>query len=593
MTTSAVGDLYSTTFLRQRRITLIIASIVWLLNTIPDWMLHSGKPIIVPLLIIRLAICWPLFLVYVSASFSPRFKDESFAMLVLIGCISTAWFGMAAMQWQLPASNIVSEFGPAFSQIALVLLCVVRLRFKATLITSAVCFFSYCTFVVLQVARDKPENGDDILVNAIQNLLLFFILGLIASKNLEQHYESEKIALKQSELQNVTLTDALAMTQQLRLNAEEAIRDKAQFLVQASHDLRQPMQAIGILVAVLKLEARDERMIERVSTLERAVRSMDDLFRSMLDINRLEASVIKIDKEAHYLPELIEDIALESEYTARAKGLELRYRVSQGLRVETDAVVLRRILRNLIVNAITYTNKGTVLITLRRCGANALIQVWDTGVGIAPDQLNKIFEVYARVGTPDQRTRKGLGLGLAIAKGMAELISTRVRVKSKLGSGSVFSFELPLTSARTKAPDHKLDVSKASNPTSISVYFERRTIVIIENDISILDALAELFVSYGANVIACRNLVEFENKLAQTGAPPDLLLIDIELDDSETAWDAIEIGQRIKTNYAVLLMTGAVRLEQELKAKEMGIEIIQKPFAPDQIIEKIRSVLRR
>jgi signal transduction histidine kinase len=227
-------------------------------------------------------------------------------------------------------------------------------------------------------------------------------------------------------------------TRSLREAQEEAQRlnrAKSEFLAAASHDLRQPLQAIRLFHAALSATRLDEQQRRMTDYLSLSLNALGDLLNALLDISKLDAGLIKVIPEAVAVERIFEKIDAEFSSLARQKGLRFKYFFPQSLTpLHTDSQLLLSMLRNLIGNALKYTERGGVLVTVRQRGNQALVQVWDTGMGIAPEYHERIFDEYFQIGNKERDRAKGVGLGLSIVRRLSRLLGTEVRCRSRLGA---------------------------------------------------------------------------------------------------------------------------------------------------------------
>jgi len=233
--------------------------------------------------------------------------------------------------------------------------------------------------------------------------------------------------------------------------AELANIAKSQFLASASHDLRQPLHAMGLLLSVLEqyvLDPKGQKVLSRVMT---SLEAMNGLFEGILDISKLDANAVDVIFEPVQVSELFKTLMVDFMPAAQEKGLDIRF-VNSSAYIESDGVQVERILRNLIMNALRYTDEGRVLVGCRRTHDQLSFCIYDTGVGIAPEDQAKVFQEFRQVGKPERDRRKGLGLGLAICERISDLLDTKIHFSSEEGKGSVFWFTVPLLD-RTKLED--------------------------------------------------------------------------------------------------------------------------------------------
>ena len=247
---------------------------------------------------------------------------------------------------------------------------------------------------------------------------------------------------------------ALRLSQhRLRAAMEDACQAnaaKSRFLAAASHDLRQPMQALRLYLDTLDRRIDDSLDRRILGGALQALAAGEDLLRNFLDVSVLESGILKPDMSDLPVADVMADLAAECGVLARDKGLELRM-VGSNLRVRSDATLLKRLLRNLLTNAIRYTSAGRVVVGCRRKGAFVRIEVWDTGIGIPADQLQAVFEDFYQIGNPERDRTKGLGLGLSVVERAARLLGHQITVTSRPGQGSMFAVTVPLVKGTAQA----------------------------------------------------------------------------------------------------------------------------------------------
>jgi PAS domain S-box-containing protein len=281
--------------------------------------------------------------------------------------------------------------------------------------------------------------------------------------------------------------------------AEAATRAKSHFLAAASHDLRQPLQAIGLFNQALAMTHLDERQKGISTNLSKSVSSLSELLNDLLDLSRLDVGIIEPHPEALEVADLLETIQAEFDGVCRKKNLRLRLvSSSQGLTLFSDGNLLLTLLRNLVSNAVKYTPRGGVLVSIRQRGNRALIQVWDTGIGIAPEQMDSIFEEYFQVNNPARDRAKGVGLGLTIVKRLSHLLGILLRVRSREGRGSVFELCVPLANA-LQALELPLRPDASSDSVSCTCLVGKR-FVIVEDDAPAAEAIKLSLEMAGAHV---------------------------------------------------------------------------------------------
>ncbi len=378
----------------------------------------------------------------------------------------------------------------------------------------------------------------------------------------------------------------IAATQDLREKKEEAeaaTLSKSRFLAAASHDLRQPTHAMGMFVARLAQLPHDAQSQHLISNLEASVLALQDLLDALLDLSRLEAKAVPVHLRPFALADLFAHIQDELALTAREKGLRLRVRAT-GVWLMSDPTLLHRMLLNLVVNALRYTNQGGVLLACRVCagGSRGRIEVWDSGIGIAAEHHESIFKEFFQIGNAERDRGKGLGLGLAIVARKAELLGYRVQVCSRLGQGTRFSFDVPLI-----PPGSAVDRRSSVRTPALDSLAGLRVLV-VEDDLLARAGLVSLLESWGARVaVAPSGAVAYLQ--LQPDALPDVIVSDYRLRDGE---NGIEVIGQLRAAAARLipacLMSGDTDLRLVQTAKEAGLPLLHKPVRP----AKLRSLIR-
>ncbi|MBU1776503.1 MAG: PAS domain-containing protein, partial [Gammaproteobacteria bacterium] len=288
-------------------------------------------------------------------------------------------------------------------------------------------------------------------------------------------------------------TQALSIAKE---TAEAATRAKSQFLAAASHDLRQPLQAIRLFNDALSMTGLGEVQNKISSNLSKSVNSLGELLNQLLDLSRLDAGMIEPQPVVIQAGDLLGVIGAEFDAVSREKSLSLNlFCPQQGLKLFSDYNLLLTLLRNLVSNAVKYTARGGVLVSIRQRGDRALIQVWDTGIGISPEQTDSIFEEYFQIGNPERARVKGVGLGLSIVKRLSKLLDIGVRVRSREGKGSVFELNVPL------ANEPEMHATPPATSASPECDLMGKRIVVIEDDAIVAKAIEFSLEMEGAQVI--------------------------------------------------------------------------------------------
>jgi signal transduction histidine kinase len=387
-------------------------------------------------------------------------------------------------------------------------------------------------------------------------------------------------ALEDVERANQTLEQRV---QERTADLESANAAKGHFLAAASHDLRQPMVAIGLITGLLRDRIKEPELHSLTSRLSEAVESMEDLLSRLLDLSRLEAGAIDLKPQRVALQPLFDAIVAHESETAKAKGIAISMHAPQAA-VWCDPMLLEQVIRNLVGNAVRYTRQGRVLVCARRRGGNWLIQVWDTGVGIAEQDQRRIFEDFVQLNNPGRNLNGGLGLGLALVQRAAKLMGTQVHVRSRLGHGSCFSIVLPVAGRPRQA------LPAGPSPTTFDgdTPLAQRHIVLLEDDQAVRLALERRLQAWGAQVSSTASLGELRLLLAEStdADRPHLLLTDLSLGDGDGLQARDEVRQRWP-GLPVVIVTGDTAPTRLQALADSGTPVLHKPFKLDELLRTL------
>ena len=368
--------------------------------------------------------------------------------------------------------------------------------------------------------------------------------------------------------------------QNAKSDAERANKAKSVFLASASHDLRQPLNAMQMYIAALQSKVKDKEILRIIEDINSVSISTARLLNALLDVSELEVGAIKPRHEIFSVNNIL--ISIFQSFLPLAKDKELDFRiVPSSLYVESDPALLERILGNFMSNAIRYTDKGSVLIGCRRKGSEVSIEVWDTGCGISDDQMSLIYEDFYQVENKERDRGKGLGLGLALAKRLSDSLDHKIDSKSSLGRGSCFSVRVDL--AENKADTNQDEIfMNIMNLSGINI-------LLIEDDIDVLKATKQLLESWGCNVKTARNKDEVMNLIKEDPYKnPDIILADNRLPGDASGIDITYlIQEKLQTSIPCVIMTGDVERSHVQGIIDQGFPVLLKPIQP----AKFRAML--
>lgn len=437
-------------------------------------------------------------------------------------------------------------------------------------------------------AVGSPGMFDSVRLVPYAALLFTTAIGWLLAHRFLQAYQSleqmnvvldERVAQKSADL--LHNMEKLA---QAKAEAEAANAAKSRFLAAASHDLRQPLHALGLFAAELAARERAPGNKDLVGRIGQSVEALDMMFSELLDLSQLEAGKVKAALSRFPVQTIFERLAIDFLPLAQEKGLRLRIRPTRHW-CESDPTHLERILRNLVSNAIRYTQRGGILVACRARGRRLWLEVRDTGIGLAEADRERIFEEYCQLANPERNRDKGLGLGLTIVRRLVDLLGERLVVKSTPGRGSLFAVRTRLAPAATDevaSPEKRLAIFPQ----------DRHLIALIEDDRLVRMAMESLLQGQGLAVVAGGDYAELLEALHQSGRTPDLIIADYRLRGGEIG---VTVARQLRRDYAqdlpVLLLTGESGPDVAVKTASEDFPILRKPVRPESLLEAIARLL--
>ncbi len=361
-----------------------------------------------------------------------------------------------------------------------------------------------------------------------------------------------------------------------KAEADEANVSKTRFVAAASHDILQPLNAARLYVTSLierqrqtDNEAADGDLVQNIDA---SLEAVEEIFAALLDISRLDNGAMKPELTDFRVDELLQRLDVEFAPLAREKGLKLRF-MPCALTVRSDRRLLRRLLQNLVSNAIKYTPAGSVLVGCRRRGGKLRIDVYDTGIGIPHGKRRAVFKEFHRL---DQgaRVARGVGLGLSIVERIARVLDSEVALKSVVGHGSRFSVEVPRAAAAAASP------AVAALTRTGAGRLTGTVALCIDNDRSILDGMEKLLGGWGCRVLTAADLTEALAAIDASGLEPDGLLVDYHLDGGNGIAAIAELRRRLGRDVPAILITADRSLHVREEAQAEGVHVLHKPLKP-------------
>lgn len=506
------------------------------------------------------------------ATYRRRFSPESahrYGRYFVIGA------GLTGLLWGIGAVVLFPHEALEFQLFILFVLVGMGAGAVSSLTIYLPAFYAYLPISLIPIAINLGTLEEAIHLSLAGMTFAYLIalsyLGLNINRAL---VESLKLRFENSDL-----------VEQLRKQkdeAEQANISKTKFLAAASHDLRQPLHALTLFTSVLDDSIKYPKARRVVDQIKSSVDALQSLFNALLDISRLEAGVLKVEKTDFALRPVFQKLANDFNPQALEKGLTIIWPECDHA-VHSDANLLEQVLRNYIGNAIRYTDSGEVRIGCEGDGAVVSIDVADTGIGIPDEEREAIFKEFHQLSNPERDRSKGLGLGLAIVQRTAKLLGHLIEVESQVGKGSVFSIcvDQAVLAQNTQSQGAAEEMNEDNADTAL--------FVVIDDEASIREGMESLLQSWGSRVITAAGMAQAMEALAQQDCSPDAIIADYRLRESQTGIEAIHaIQAKYEAGIPALIVTGDTAAELLREVNESGFQVLHKPVAP----AKLRAFLR-
>ena len=409
-------------------------------------------------------------------------------------------------------------------------------------------------------------------------LLIYLIFILRAGNSLSATFQ---LALNRGWEREILLDALLKQKDQ----AEEANRAKSRFLAAASHDLRQPLQALTLFLDVLDGSVHEPGQVRLVRQINKSVASLGQMFTQLLDLSKLDAGIIKPEPRSFRLLGLMDGIQNDFGIVAEQKGLRLDVKVDD-VSVYSDPSLLDRIVRNLVSNAIRYTDQGSVsVVACQQADGRVRLAVADTGVGIPAAEIDHIFDEYYQINNQHRDRNQGLGLGLAIVKRITLLLGVELSVDSREGGGTTFGLLLPGGERESRPADRHAQPHGADGGRGA-------LIALIEDDADVLEATQHILRGWGFEVIGGQSADELLLGLTRAERNPALVISDYRLPNDENGLKAIERVQRhCGDPIPALVMTGDTGARELRDMSDSGVRVLHKPVQPEALKDTLYALL--
>ena len=403
------------------------------------------------------------------------------------------------------------------------------------------------------------------------NAFSLFETAIALDRQVSSRTQQLREALRSIERTNESLYRA-------KQQAEAASSLKSSVLISVTHDLLQPLNAARLTLSTFAETVKSDNGSVFIEQVDRSLETLEDLLRTLLDISKLDAGALKPDAKATALASVFEPLHQEFAPVAAKRGLSLRI-VPSSQAVMSDPMMLRRILQNLLANAIRYTRQGGVVMGCRRRGEQLVISVHDTGPGIQEAQREAIFQEFQR-GETSIGAQIGFGLGLSIVRRFATVLDHDLHLETRLGKGSTFSVTMPRIS-RAAVSDLK---EEAQNLDFQFSGLEGAKILLIENDPSSAEAMALLLEKWGCDVAATLSTSDALERIGALGGAPDAIIADLHLENGDNGLEAIDVvRQQIQSDVPAFIVTADYSEDAAREAGRFGLEILKKPIKPAEM----------
>ncbi|MEE9332879.1 MAG: hybrid sensor histidine kinase/response regulator [Granulosicoccaceae bacterium] len=436
-------------------------------------------------------------------------------------------------------------------------------------------FLSFSMPLVIPLSILHMQSGSDTLWLTGFLLLVFLLVNGALTIQGHGHY----LELIKARFQNQSLMESLA---QEKHTAEQAVIAKNRFLAAASHDLRQPLHAMGMFLESLRFKESSQDKLAIIEDMSASAQALNGLFNSLLDVSKLDAEIIHFNPTHIDIGEMFERLHVQFKNLAAENGIEL-HSEHHGCTLYADSILLERVLRNLLSNAICYTKEGKVsLICDSSQGHVARISIIDTGLGIPEQEQEDVFSEYHQLNNPERDRNKGLGLGLAIVRRLCRLMQLEVKMHSQLGVGTRFDLTLPMGNIKKM---------KTSQPEIGLPSLQNLMVMVIDDEETVLAGMQSMLGQWGCEVVLAESARDALRAIALEQVQPDIIISDYRLRNNCTGVDAIAaVREALETDIPGIVVTGDNSPTRLKEVNDSGLHLLHKPVNPDEMRLAIDSV---
>ncbi len=429
-------------------------------------------------------------------------------------------------------------------------------------------FLSFSVPLVVPLCVRHMQSGSDTLF--LTGFLLLIFLGVNASMTIKGNRQYRELI--KARFENQSLLEKLA---QEKHTAEQAVIAKNRFMAAASHDLRQPLHALGMFLETLRYKESDRGKLAIIEDMSASADALNGLFNSILDVSKLDAEIIEVKPIHMSIDTVFERLHVQFKNQAAERGLDLCTHHS-GCFVYADAILLERVLRNLLSNAVLYTEQGSITLSCESVDdKHHRISVVDTGIGIPEQEKDNVFSEYHQLNNPERDRNKGLGLGLSIVSRICYLMGVNISMESTVGAGTRFDLLVPRGNKSKLA-----DVPESSDPLTKS----QATVLVIDDEKSVLSAMQMMMSQWGCDVVLAESAKDAIRTLALEHAQPDLVISDYRLRNNCNGVDAIvAVREALDREIPGIIVTGDTSPERLKEVSNTDLRLLHKPVNPVEI----------
>ncbi len=440
-------------------------------------------------------------------------------------------------------------------------------------------FYSFSVPLVVPMSIAHFQSANDSLV--LTGVLLLMFLGVnsfLANRGNSQYRELLRARFEIQEL--------MERLEQEKNITDRAVIAKSRFLAAASHDLRQPLHALGLFLRALRNREVQPRQLNIIADMSKSIEALNGLFNSLLDVSRLDAEIIDFNPRHVLVGDLFAGLRAQFKHQCEQKGLSLVVKTSDCV-LYIDNILLERVLRNLLSNAIQYTRRGEICLScMRQSPGHSLITVSDTGIGIPADESVDVFSEFYQLNNPERDRGKGLGLGLAIVKRLCDLMDLELHMHSELGTGTRFQLRVPTGNARqlVQLRTHSMIRAPAAKADGICV-------LVIDDEPQVLQSMGHTLEDWGFAVLLAETARDALKVLALGDASPDIILSDYRLRGNCNGVDAVAVvREAVEKELPAVIITGDTSPERLKEVSESNLQILHKPVNPDELLLALENL---